>query len=708
MGFAAGAVFRYIGVMDKTHSDSSRRLVDILSVVTISLLVVGIVLVSLSEKLAVENTAGGLDQPNERHAATAANLTSGGDFDANYIIAVPKGYKFSTATVRPKNADGRPHVVDLPKLLVPVGKKASDFQNLTPGDYEADFKSATEEAERANIRSTLTDFLSSGEFDIVQPNYAYKYTWTANDNTARPADWDQTKNWYLALANLDEMYKDQGCPTAPGCGGTKNTLVAVLDSGVAYENYDDRGGFGNLNYIKSPEYDGIALYNNPGEIANNGKDDDCNGVIDDKRGLDAYALATYIYNGYTKTQFCPGGVPKQMSKIFHKGGHGGDVMGHGSYVTGMISGEVENGQGMSPAFNTRILPISGAVSKDNASYAALSSAALIYGLIMSDAYGADVINMSWGGGAVDQLMHTILKDLYRKGIVLVAGSGNDGSNEAFYPAAHPEVISVGTVNPDNTRADYSNFGKNLDITAYLGTVGGFQSTLNCFPICIPQTLDDGTKYDTFLGTSFAAPQVSALAALLKSKYPKAGGSEIKDMILRTAVDVGATGRDNQTGYGVMNFQRALGSNFHSIAHRFYSQTYRRHFYTLAESERLGLMAGDQNWAYEGEAFVAFKTAVNNTSPVYRFWCDSCKAHFFTINAAEKDQLIATNPAWKFEGTAYYAYKTERSGTIPLYRFYSDASKAHFFTANPAERDATKQNPNWKDEGIAFYVKALLK
>lgn len=142
----------------------------------------------------------------------------------------------------------------------------------------------------------------------------------------------------------------------------------------------------------------------------------------------------------------------------------------------------------------------------------------------------------------------------------------------------------------------------------------------------------------------------------------------------------------------------------SVAYRFWSDIYRRHFYTVSAAER-DAVSLNPNWSYEGTSFKVSpeKTCTSGRSPIYRFWSDKFKGHFYTISEGEKDYLVAHNPDWRLEGVAYCANRTPITGTIPLYRFWSDNYKGHFYTISEPEKSSLQSNPNWKYEAIAYYV-----
>jgi subtilisin family serine protease len=119
--------------------------------------------------------------------------------------------------------------------------------------------------------------------------------------------------------------------------------------------------------------------------------------------------------------------------------------------------------------------------------------------------------------------------------------------ENFYPASYTNVISVGSLNSTDQKSDFSTYGK-VDVSAPGEDILSTKSSL-------------GTAYgyDYGNGTSFAAPFVSALAAHLLLINQGASPQRIRDIIEHTADDVGSTGYDNQTGWGRVNFVKALSN-----------------------------------------------------------------------------------------------------------------------------------------------------
>jgi hypothetical protein len=148
-------------------------------------------------------------------------------------------------------------------------------------------------------------------------------------------------------------------------------------------------------------------------------------------------------------------------------------------------------------------------------------------------------------------------------------------------------------------------------------------------------------------------------------------------------------------------------------YRFWSPQHSRHFYTISEGEKDGVIATypPSVWTYEGVAYYAFiGESQLGLAPVYRFWSPLNSAHFYTISEAERDSVIATYPdsIWTYEGVAFYAYPSgsQPDGTSAVYRFWSPLLSGHFYTISEVEKNAviaTYPPSVWTYEDIAWYA-----
>lgn len=442
--------------------------------------------------------------------------------------------------------------------------------------------------QRNNVGATLLELLNDPKVAYAAPDYlGHIAAWTDNGTQSYPGDYDVTgptfNQWYYDAGKVKEMWDDQGCPAGPTCGGDSSVVVGVLDTGVAYEAFDDQTGDGFTENNFTAVMDDVPnLWTNSGEIAGNGMDDDCNGVIDDVHGIDTFAFTeleiTDVVGGDSLSErTCNSGTPVDFSGTSNtfrrKPGHPVDTYGHGTFVTGLIAGQVDNGgDTVSPAFNVSIMPLAASINTTNNTHTSQVYDSGDYSLFwMSDVQtaieyagvnGVDIINMSIGGFSYDQLFQDQINYWYSEGVVFVAASGNDSTSGTMqgvsYPAAFDNVIAVGAVNANNTRSGYSNGGPELDLVAYVGQVNApgtaaYQETLTCYGCTSAGPFDNTASY-TSTGTSFAAPQVAAAAAIIKSNNQFITSGEITMALLSSAVDISVSGFDNGTGYGVLDYQ----------------------------------------------------------------------------------------------------------------------------------------------------------
>jgi serine protease len=182
-----------------------------------------------------------------------------------------------------------------------------------------------------------------------------------------------------------------------------------------------------------------------------------------------------------------------------------------------------------------------------------------------------VINLSLGGDEPSDLMQRSVNAAVAKGITIVAAAGNDNRRTVSFPAALENVIAVGAVDGRKLRARYSNFGSALDVVAPGGDVDRDDTGVGGRPDGRPdgvlqQTFDPFTaetegRYDDFAyffvdGTSQASPHVAALAALLV-RQGITDPAAVQAAIQASAEDLGAPGRDDQYGHGLIRPAVAL-------------------------------------------------------------------------------------------------------------------------------------------------------
>ncbi|MFI6450099.1 S8 family serine peptidase [Streptosporangium amethystogenes] len=211
---------------------------------------------------------------------------------------------------------------------------------------------------------------------------------------------------------------------------------------------------------------------------------------------------------------------------------GGDCIGHGTEVTGIIGGSEIRGvpfAGVAP--EARLISVKH-TDKDVG-----EAGRLAHAILRAVRLGADVINVSTK--AFDQPdLKKVVDYALAQDVVIVAAAGNvskdDGTSTPAYPAAYPGVISVGAANPDGTRASFSSTATPVSVLA-----PGVDIT----------STSPGRAYAEGLeGTSFAAPYVAGVAALVRARHPGLDHLAVQRRIRLTAGGGAGAG----TGSGMIN------------------------------------------------------------------------------------------------------------------------------------------------------------
>lgn len=230
-----------------------------------------------------------------------------------------------------------------------------------------------------------------------------------------------------------------------------------------------------------------------------------------------------------------------------------DDQGHGSHVAGIIAQSSNNNVGVAGiAYDCTIMPVKVLNSNGSGTYDQI-----INGIIYAVDHGAHILNLSLCGVIGSNALQNAINYAWYNGCLVVCAAGNSIVSTYVYPATYSNSFSVAATNFNDQRANYSNYGVAVDISA----PGG--DTVDWNGCGYPEGILQGTfgtsgdGYYFFTGTSMSCAHVSGLAALLKSQDPSRTNSQIRNIIEASAVDLGTPGWDPIFGWGRINAYAAL-------------------------------------------------------------------------------------------------------------------------------------------------------
>jgi serine protease len=243
-----------------------------------------------------------------------------------------------------------------------------------------------------------------------------------------------------------------------------------------------------------------------------------------------------------------------------------DPSGHGTHVASTIAEQTDNGYGLTGlAYGVRIMPVRVLDRQRNG-----GADVIAQGVRFAAEHGAKIINLSLsfdpsiGPGQVPALQRAI-DDAYARGSLVVASAGNGAQHVISYPARDDHVLAVGATTDHGCLASFSDTGAGLDMVA---PGGGNDAAQPGDPRCrsgraggsIDQVTLKGARLDRFgivgyVGTSMAAPHVSAAAALVVASGvigADPAPADIVQRLERTARDLGSPGYDESYGWGLVD------------------------------------------------------------------------------------------------------------------------------------------------------------
>jgi len=286
--------------------------------------------------------------------------------------------------------------------------------------------------------------------------------------------------------------------------GSPDTVIAIIDTGVAYESYYDQNDY----YYWAPDL--------------------------------------------AKTHFVPG------YDFVNNDTHPNDDHWHGTLLAGIIAQTTNNGLGTAGICpECSIMPVK---VLDKNGYG--NTVTIAEGIIWAADHNADVINMSFGGTEPSAVIKDACSYAFNKGSTLVCAAGNRGLSRLIFPAAYDDYcIAVGATRFDETRAYYSDYGPSLDLVAPGGDtrIDQNRDRLGDGIVAMtfgPQGYNDWV-YLFAIGTSMATAHVSGVAGLVISAGIAATPQEVRQVLEETAEDRGPIGFDIEQGWGNVDAYAAV-------------------------------------------------------------------------------------------------------------------------------------------------------
>ncbi|MDQ6963089.1 MAG: S8 family serine peptidase [Mariprofundaceae bacterium] len=363
----------------------------------------------------------------------------------------------------------------------------------------------------SNVHAVVKQLQSNPAVLFAEPNYRRHLRVIPNDLSFN-LQWGLKNTGLQVLPNTTPtsvvaLNADIAMPNAWNLQtGSKNVIVAIVDDSLDIHHPDLAAN----------------IWVNTGEIANDGIDNDANGYIDDVNGWD------FVNND------------NDPSADLNKS------EGHGSTVAGCVGAVGNNALGVAGVnWRVSLMPIKFTTD--------VASELLAFQYAIRN--GAHIVNASWGGPQFSRAESTAVLQLKNAGILLVAAAGNyDTNNDLIpdYPSSLPysNILAVAGSDQADQLMSFSHYGAtSVDVAApglSILTTTSANAGVNA----------GGVLYDFVSGTSFSAPYVAGIAALLKAQYPNATYQELKGRIL-AGVDPVPSMQGFSTSAGRANANNAL-------------------------------------------------------------------------------------------------------------------------------------------------------
>ena len=280
----------------------------------------------------------------------------------------------------------------------------------------------------------------------------------------------------------------------------EDVVVAVIDSGID----------SSIPQLQA------SMWRNPGEIANNGIDDDGNGFIDDVHGWD------FRDNDNSSLT-------------------GSSLHGHGTFVASIIAAQPGELPIVGVAPGVRLMDVRFLDSSNSFRSSDWDTFARAIDYAVDN--GADIINLSiYANGRPPSSLEAAVNRARQRGVIVVGITGNRGENEVMYPGRYDGILAVSATTSSDLLAAFSNRGPGVAF---------------CAPGDDVTAITKGGRASTQSGTSFAAPHVSGALALILSVAPQLTPDQAIQVLADTVLDLGPRGLDSQYGEGLIDALAAV-------------------------------------------------------------------------------------------------------------------------------------------------------
>ena len=234
---------------------------------------------------------------------------------------------------------------------------------------------------------------------------------------------------------------------------------------------------------------------------------------------------------------------------------------HGTHVSGIVAAQANNEIGVAgtaSAVNNDLIELV-EIGSDTGTGNSLSAFVIYKAVLYAIDNNIRVINMSLGGATdPDNIFQSAVDLAINSGCVVVCAAGNENSSDYAYPSDCSGVLSVIALDEScQGKASYSNYGGTDNKVSAPGT--GILST-------IPESFGEFNflrGYEQLSGTSMATPVVAAEAAMILSVNPTLTSTAVKEIIYKTCTDMGDTGYDKNSGYGIVNICDAVKTAYNT-------------------------------------------------------------------------------------------------------------------------------------------------